>query len=260
MQRDLQKRQPERRGARLAKKSQTLSPLYCRANGFLLGVFQALSRYNFARAEFHIHRRRMVEFLEEAEIGLQIPKTHRAYEKAADQVMTRLLKATAARSPELGDFTFLGGACCIDALIRLAGQSPPDELREAAVERMNKRGLDGERLYERFLVDVRLATEDAPDSDIHIQSVLTPALAMLVKMIEPLQVEEETCFVAMPFKPPFSGYFGRLYPGQHPQRPVAVDVLATGARLASCDAVSLRGASGLDGVQSRTCGAPRSHG
>jgi hypothetical protein len=34
---------------------------------------------------------------------------------------------------------------------------------------------------------------------------------MLVKMIEPLQVEEETCFVAMPFKPPFSGYFGRLY-------------------------------------------------
>jgi len=40
----LKKRTLKNRDARPAKKSQTPLPLYCRANGFLLGVFQSLIR------------------------------------------------------------------------------------------------------------------------------------------------------------------------------------------------------------------------
>jgi hypothetical protein len=130
----------------------------------------------------------------------------------------------------LGDFTFIGALCCIDATLRLAGQSTSDELRDAAVERMNGRGLDGARLYERFLVDVCREKEESPDSEVRIQAILTPALALLDEIIQPLPTDERTCFVAMPFGPPYSGYFARLY------RPFAREMqpLARSPGLAPC--------------------------
>ena len=192
-------------------KLEPLSSLYCRANGFLLGCFQSLIRYRFARDEFGVLRGRMVEFLEEAGITVEIPRSQRAYAKNADQQMVRIFKATAARAPELGDFVFMGSLCCSDAIMRLAGQLPSEQLRDAAVERMKSRGLDGAGLYELFLVDVRLAKEESGDSEVHIQFFLTPALALLDNMIQPLPMEDGTCFVAMPFARPYSGYFARLY-------------------------------------------------
>jgi hypothetical protein len=72
------------------KKLEPLSPLYCRANGFLLGCFQSLVQFRFARAEFPILRRRMVEFLEEAGVAVEIPPSQRAYNAARDRLMIRL--------------------------------------------------------------------------------------------------------------------------------------------------------------------------
>ena len=72
------------------QKNRKLSSLYCRANGFLLGCFQVLIRYNFAREDFSIRRGRMVEFLQEAKIPVSVPTTHDDYGKTSDRLMNRI--------------------------------------------------------------------------------------------------------------------------------------------------------------------------
>ena len=163
------------------------------------------------RKEFRTHRQRMLDFLKEVEINLQLPKTYRAYAKAADKVRIKVLRATFKRWPELGHFACLGAACCNDAIIRLIGELPSDDMRDTSVKLMNRYKLKGEKLYEQFLVEISVAKEDDKDSDIHFRSFLTPALDLLVRMIEPLAIEKKTCFVAMPFKPPFLARFNRIY-------------------------------------------------
>ena len=44
------------------------SGLYDRANGFALGCFLTLIRFRFARPLFHVHRARILEFIEEEQL------------------------------------------------------------------------------------------------------------------------------------------------------------------------------------------------
>ncbi len=55
------------------------SPLYCRFNGFMLGCFQGLIRYRFARTLFDQHLARSCDFLDEAAIAIALPDDRLAH-------------------------------------------------------------------------------------------------------------------------------------------------------------------------------------
>jgi hypothetical protein len=46
---------------------------------------------------------------------------------------------------------------------------------------------------------------------VRIDTFLTPAMDLLTNAREPLEADSSMCFVAMPFKAPYSNYFDLLY-------------------------------------------------
>lgn len=190
------------------------SPLYARTNGFMLGVFLALIRYRFARPLFAQQRTRVLDFLDEA--GLQIPVASDPgrYAAQADALMQQVVLTGFRKDQEFGRFVYIGGSAIVDASMRAAGTVESDGLRDTIVGFMDESGLPGAELYERFLAEVALERE-AAQPRVLIDQILSPALRLLRDAIEPLPVDPKTCFVAMPFKPPYAGYFGTLY------RPIA---------------------------------------
>lgn len=186
--------------------------LYQRTNGFLLGCFLSLIRFRFARAEFGQHRRRIAEFLHEIGAEVDLPATQRAYDAVSDELLTAVVKACAARSREIADFALLGGVCCIDASMRLAGTVESDQLRDLAVATMHKHRIDRpDAAYERFLAQVHDAHAERQRPGVHIDHFLSPALDLLTRLIEPLQPDRRCAFIAMPFRAPYAGYYATLY-------------------------------------------------
>ncbi len=186
--------------------------LYLRTNGFLLGCFLSLIRFRFARAGFGQHRRRIADFLHEIGADVALPATQRAYDAVSDEVLTAVVTACARRSRELADFALLGGICCIDASMRLAGTVESDELRELAVSTLRHHRIDRpDAAYERFLAQVQDAHTQREVPGVHIDDFLSPALALLTRLIEPLKTDPRCAFVAMPFRAPYAGYYTTLY-------------------------------------------------
>lgn len=200
------------------------SSLYCRTNGFMLGLFVGLIRYRFARPLFAQQHTRILDFLDEAGLDIPIPADPDAYAEQADALTQQLTLAAFERSPELGRFLYIGASSVLDAAMRAGGVVESDDLRDAIVGALSQTGLDGERLYERFLAEVAHEPTGAKPR-VLIDHVLSPALRLLRDAIEPLEVDQRTAFVAMPFKPPYAGYFNTLY------RPLANALESTALRM-----------------------------
>ena len=200
------------------------STLYCRTNGFMLGLFAGLIRYRFARPLFAQQRLRVLAFLDEAHLELPIPEDPDAYSREADALMHQLVLGAFRQAPELGRFVYIGGSAIVDAAMRAAGTVESDELRDAVVGFLDESGLEGAPLYERFLAEVAHERAGARPR-VLIDQVLSPALRLLRDAIEPLPPDPMTCFVAMPFKPPYAGYFGTLY------RPIAAALQGSALRM-----------------------------
>lgn len=200
------------------------SSLYCRTNGFMLGLFAGLIRYRFARPLFTQQRDRILDFLDEAQLEISIPGDPGDYSREADGLMQQLVLGAFRRAPELGRFVYIGGSAIVDASMRAAGTVESDQLRDAIVGFLDESGLDGAPLYERFLAEVALERKGARPR-VLIDHVLSPALRLLREAIEPLPPDPKTCFVAMPFKPPYAGYFGTLY------RPIATALDGSALRM-----------------------------
>lgn len=187
--------------------------LYQRCNGFVLGCFLALIRFRFARAGFRQHRQRMVEFLAEIGADVVLPATQRAYEAVSDETLVAVILACARHTTQTADFALLGSLCCIDAVQRLAGAPPSEQMRDQAVDILRRRGIRrADAAYERFLA--RVCDEQAQRDErnaVHIDDVLGPALELLTRAIEPLPPDPLCAFVAMSFRQPYAGYYQRLY-------------------------------------------------
>ncbi|HEX3105232.1 MAG TPA: hypothetical protein VHQ22_12350 [Terriglobales bacterium] len=191
----------------------TRSRLYDQSNGFLLGCFLALIRFEFARDEYPLHRSRIHEFFDEAGINVRLPPSRVAYNRSADALQLKVAKACHKKSAQLRDFMLIGAFSALDALLRALGRSASDELRAASITALKRNKLKGKALYDRYLARVAQLTADssvAPDS-VKMENILTPGMEMLVSALEPLKRDDAMCFVAMPFSPPYSGYFSSFY-------------------------------------------------
>ena len=161
-----------------------------------------------------MHRRRILEFLHEADLAIELPASQRAYDSQVDQLLQDVILACRERSAELADFALLGGIATIDASLRLSEEPVIEDLRQTATEILARHSLDGEALYDRFLAYVRKTDDEAKAeglTGVRIDTVLTPAMDLLTNAIEPLPADPAMCFVAMPFKPPYARYFELLY-------------------------------------------------
>ncbi len=190
------------------------SSLYDRSNGFTLGCFLTLIRFKFARPLFHVHRARIAEFIDEEQLAISLPASHAAYAAVADSTLQDVVLACRTRSRELADFALLGGLATIDATLRLSDAPVIEDLRTQAIDILARHGLDGERLYARYLAYVRKTADEARESgqtDIQIDMFLTPAMDLLTGALEPLEADHAMCFVAMPFRRPYATYFTRFY-------------------------------------------------
>jgi hypothetical protein len=190
------------------------SPLYDRANGFCLGVFLALARNAFAQPLYRVHRARIMEFAAEAGLPISVPSRRAVYNQVADQVLHEAVLWCKDDAPAMADFILAGTLAVIDASLRLSDEPLDAAMRGTVIGLLDAHGLAGERLYDRFLAEVRKESEEGVAQGLQalrVQAVLTPAMGLLAAALEPLPVEAALWFVAMPYRQPFAGYFGSFY-------------------------------------------------
>ena len=182
------------------------SPLYSRYNGFTLGVFLGTSRLPFARRRFRTHRARIEDFLLEAGLDVSLPGTHSTFVEDFDRIQNDILARSKPRADSLRDFIGLG---LMAALHGSSGSLVTDAHRAILEDRwvpiLDRHGVHP-GVYHQWLR--RLPRQEG---SLVAEDVLTPALALLTAILEPLEREPDTCFVAMPFESPFTEYYGSFY-------------------------------------------------
>ncbi len=194
-----------RRGRRSATVA-PYSPLYCAVNGFSLGAFIAGAQLPMAAPRYPAMRQRVHEFLDEVEIPLRWPTSHADYVAQSTTLHSRLLEALRERSVALHEMAGIGMmAVLLAAGFPSASAQLRRVLRKRWVPVLERHGLPGD-VYQRFVRRLGRAWR-APEAGL----VLTPAFDLLQMLVEPLAAEADTCFVAMPFRPPYGRTFVSYY-------------------------------------------------
>jgi hypothetical protein len=178
------------------------SPLYCRYNGFLLGQFVTVSFAEYGKAHYPVRRARMLDFLREIEVAIDLPEEPFGLGSEPHRELLRdVIAGVTERSADLAAFTLLG---IYFAHYGVLARSDPDTARvilEQIEETRVSRALP-ELNAEALVIDERFSDVD---------TVLSPSLAWLTKAVDQLEVEHDTAFVIMPFAEPYASYFGTYY-------------------------------------------------
>jgi hypothetical protein len=185
---------------------QQFPSLYSRYNGFTLGAFLASLCFPYSQRRYSAFRQRIEEFLLEIGIAEQLPKTQKAYPRQFDQLLDRILTASKQRSATLHDFAGLG----VMAVFQAAhAASMTDTNRRVLHDRwcpvLERHGVQA-RVYDEWLQELPQG-----QSQVYAENLLSPASMLLAHTLESLKPEPDTCFVAMPFRRPFTDYFTRFY-------------------------------------------------
>lgn len=187
----------------ISERLQQYSRLYCRYNGFMLGLTFGAAYFSALRGRYSKVRRRMQEFLDEIEAGISIPSRHKDFVKEHDQLGVDILNATHRASATLRDFFFLGFGA---HMIGLGRDEPEGKLMRARVKPLlGTYGMDA-KAYDRLVRDANRKYKKAATDDI-----LNPAYDVMLSAIAGLRVEQKTCFVIMPFSKPFADYYAQFY-------------------------------------------------
>jgi len=193
-------------GGRKRLRLDLYSPVYCRFNGFALGAFLAGASLEFAGPRFGGMRKRVHEFLSETGVGARLPLRHAVYRAAYPSVFDSIRAQVRARSELLHDFMGIGAMAVLSAAsVRLATSVQRRTLRDRWVPVFTRYQVPPQA-YDRFVRQIgrSAATRDAG-------LLLSHAFALVSELIQPLDGEIDTCFVAMPFRKPFVDYFGAYY-------------------------------------------------
>jgi hypothetical protein len=187
---------------KLEPKVEVFSELYCRYNGLMLGTFLGISRFKFAKRRYTFHRQRMQQFLGELGIDFSLPLDHKDHLANRDATFKQLATLLYQRSPRLADFVVLG-VTLIDWAVGIDRDEPtlkkwvPELLEEHRIPKV---------AVKRLLASVPRGLDWTP-----IDDILSPMLTFVRETVRPIPVESDTCFVAMPFRPPFNERFETFY-------------------------------------------------
>ena len=178
------------------------SPVYCAYNGFLLGQFLSLAFAQFGARDYAARRSRMLEFLHEIDVALDLPEAPPGLGSEAHvDLIETVLPRVAEQSMPLAEFLLLGALLTHYGIL---ADSDPQTARQtlAQFEHLRAKHKLPEIDPERLRIDP--GRRDVDD-------VLSPSLAYLGKIVEALEVERDTAFVIMPFRQPYASYYGTLY-------------------------------------------------
>ena len=181
-------------------KNEVYSPLYCRYNGFMMGVYYLVSGLDLAQDRFPVLVRRMRQFLNETNVDIRIPSDrHRFRAWAKDKASwLSVLTALQERSQDLVDFAWLGHAAVLHAF---------PQSRMSLEELLVLNLLDRYNLSPSEFEAIRLRQA----ASWTIQDVFAPLYVFLNSALRLQPEDATTCFVAMPFRQPFAGYFSSFY-------------------------------------------------
>lgn len=179
------------------------SKLYCVYNGFMMGHFLFVTRLRFCADRYQVLRNRMQEFLDEMGAKFSLPDTYGEFDGRYDELTMSVIQSVMSRSQEVAKTAHIGWAATFIAA------SPDDpsaeEIKHQVSGFLAEYGVALETL-DRFIEKVPSKQEWTKADDL-----LTPALSFLCEIIGPMEQEIDTCFVAMPFREPFSDYFHTFY-------------------------------------------------
>ena len=183
-----------------------LSRLYSTYNGFTLGAFLASIRFPFVQRRYGAFRRRIGEFFKELDIDVVLPRTQTAFARRADDLLGYAIAAARPRSAILADFIGVGAMAVLQgASAHLVTDDQRRVLRDRWLPTLEKHDVRA-AAYDEWLAALPRKKET-----VYAEDILSPASLLLARAIESLDADRETCFVAMPFRQPFLGYFTTFY-------------------------------------------------
>jgi hypothetical protein len=189
-----------------AKSGPALSELSARYNGFTLGAFLASMRDSYAARRYPEFRRRVLDFLDEVQIKVPIPTTQRAFGKVADATLDSVLGQAKTVSSVLYDFVGLGAMAVLHASnAPLVTAERAKILRDRWLPVLERHGIPASA-YDEWLGALPTGGGIVTADD-----VLTPAALLLAYGLEVLKPDNDTCFIAMPFRAPYLDHFNELY-------------------------------------------------
>ncbi len=179
------------------------SRLYCTYNGFMLGHFLYASRFKLSRRLYPVLRTRMQEFLDEVGVAFSLTESHDEFDSHYDEIAMATIRAVMDRSLAIAKSAHIGWSATFVAA------SPEDpsaaELKQHVEGFLEEQNVPAQALS-RFIDAVPHDQESMQP-----EHLLSPALHFLCEVLDPIEAENKTCFVAMPFKEPFTGYFPTFY-------------------------------------------------
>ena len=188
------------------KQLELFSPLFCRVNGAMLGFFLFASIFKFAAKVYPFYRSRMQQFLDETESGIKLPKSQLTFIKnfsaLEGSILEVLMQKHKEGAPDLLTSFLLGYEFC---RLKISGDDPEKGRAAILREILENFRLDPS-LIEKYGAEVKLDS-----GRVNANDLMTPALGLLRETILPLDVEPDTCFVAMPFSEPFESYYSTIY-------------------------------------------------
>jgi tetratricopeptide (TPR) repeat protein len=178
------------------------SPLYCAYNGFLLGQFLSVAFAEYGRKDYLVRRSRMLEFLSEIPVTVDLPEEPFAIGSAGQiDLLTTVMMQLQAHSRPLAAFTLLGGLMTHYGVLV---EADPDTAQAILGAMENVRA----ELQLPVIEPSRLFV--GPDRHL-VDKTLSPSLGYLSEIVDGLAVEPDTAFVIMPFSDPYASYFSTFY-------------------------------------------------
>lgn len=182
------------------------SPLYCRFNGFCLGAFLGGAQQSLGATRYGAIRKRVHEFLEEIDAGIRLPVRHDTYVTEYESVMSAVMAGLKTHDAELHDCCGVGAMAVLFAGAYVGtNRAMRERLRLRWQPTLQNLGL-GSQAFIRF---ARSLSREAHKHD--VGALVSQSYLLLADLLQPLPAEPDSCFVAMPFKAPFAGYFSRWY-------------------------------------------------
>jgi hypothetical protein len=174
----------------------SLSPVLQRYYGFMIGFMSTLLRLPFVRSRFEPHRRRLADVMVELDIKWTPPTTPWAYRADTDlerhlALELKLLGKTAVDFFTLGQSALQALVDCHSARGRVALRAMGDIVAEHA---LNK---------DLVLSRVASGWDDGQRGYRLIAGLMSRAYDLVAISMLNVGKEQSTCFVIMPFAPPF---------------------------------------------------------
>jgi hypothetical protein len=186
-------------------------PLFCIHNGYMLGVFTQLMAFRFARDRFEVLRGRVVEFLNEVELDIAIAHDHETFVEKSAELFENLRRETEGASKLLSAYYYVGSSAAALASGFATDSSDREHVKDAMSHLLETSPIEKNPLP-RFLESVKAGEEAQPERR-SVNAVVSLCLNLITEVIRQLPVGfgGHSCFVAMPFRDPYLGYYPTFF-------------------------------------------------